>query len=87
VNRSAEFKHTVWAVGPDVPTALATLGSYLGWSSVTGIVYGASRDMLHTIEEEWDAMFQADGKPCKASGQYVRGGVIITWWRQDPFPE
>jgi len=87
MNRSAALTLEVHAVGFDVPSAMRALADGLGWGILTDLTWDVGQDLHHRIEQEWDARFTVAGKTHKAAGQFVRGGVIVTWWRQDPFQD
>lgn len=70
------FVLEIYAVGRTVEAALKELGKTLGWGKVAKISF---QEM--GVPCEWMVRFTAGGTSMKASGQYVTGGVIVTWWK------
>jgi len=70
------YSVVIHAVGVDIPSALEALGRGLGWGHIDGIVMQEV-----DVPCKWYVRFHADGTSMKASGEHVRGGVIVTWWK------
>lgn len=73
-NRSHRLE--IYAVGVDIPSALDALGRGLGWGQLDCIV-----KQEVDVPCKWYVHFTADGTSMKAAGEFVRGGVIVTWWK------
>lgn len=71
------FKLEIYAVGSDVQSALFSLGESLNWGEIEDIEFQSHED----APCEWYVCFYAGGTSMKASGEYVTGGVIVTWWK------
>lgn len=71
-----EFNLTIYAVGVTVETALLSLGETLGWGRIENIDFQPV-----DVPCNWHVRFHAGGTSMKAAGQYVTGGVIVTWWK------
>lgn len=71
-----EFSLTIYAVGVTVESAIKSLAQAIGWGDIDGIEFQPI-----DVPCEWYVRFHADGTSMKASGEYVTGGVIVTWWK------
>ena len=71
-----EFNLTIYAVGTTVERALKALGKTNEWGKIDNIVF-------QEVDTPcvWYVRFTSDGTSMKASGEYVTGGVIVTWWK------
>ena len=70
------FELTIYAVGRNVEEALEALGKERKWGKVEGIEWQEV-----DVPCEWYVRFIADGTSMKASGEFITGGVIVTWWK------
>ena len=71
-----EYQLTIHAVGTTVKAALVSLGRGVRWGKVENLVAQPSE-----VPAQWFVCFTAGGTSMKAAGEYVRGGVIVTWWK------
>jgi hypothetical protein len=71
-----EFNLTIYAVGTTVERALKALAKTNEWGKLDKIVFQEVDTPC-----DWYVYFTADGTGMKASGEYVTGGVIVTWWK------
>lgn len=74
-NRSCKLE--IHAVGPTVEAALQHMQRGLSWGEIEHIEYQKHDGAPCT----WYVRFTAGGTSMKAAGEYVRGGVIVTWWK------
>lgn len=72
------FHLEIYAVGRDVKEALLALGQACAWGEITDITFERDQALSPC---EWYVRFHADGTGMKAGGEYVTGGVIVTWWK------
>jgi hypothetical protein len=70
------FNLTIHAVGTSVERAIHTLGRSLKWGKIANIEWQPIDTPC-----QWYIRFEAGGTSMKASGEYVTGGVIVTWWK------
>lgn len=75
-NRSLTLE--IYSVGPTIERALKSLGKGIGWGKVEKVELQPSDGRPPS---DWYARFCAGGTSMKAAGQYVRGGVVVTWWK------
>ena len=73
INRS--FQLTIYAVGPTPEAALGSMAKAMDWGELSSLEY--EKD----YPSEWFVRFTADDTSMKAAGEYVTGGVIVTWWK------
>lgn len=71
-----EFHLTIFAVGATIEGALNALGTTNKWGDLTKIEHQPV-----DVPCKWYVRFRADGTSMKAAGEYVSGGVIVTWWK------
>jgi hypothetical protein len=71
-----EYNLTIHAVGKTVKGALVSLGRDFRWGKVENI-----EEQTSDVPARWFVRFTAGGTSMKAAGEYVRGGVIVTWWK------
>lgn len=76
------FKRTmlveIHAVGTSIASALRALGRGTGWGKVADIEIEVDPN---NSPAQWFVRFTAGGTSMKASGEYVNGGVVVTWWK------
>lgn len=71
------YEKTIYAVGTTVERAIKALASDgRGWKNIKDITFEPVDSPC-----EWYVRFWANGTSMKAGGQYVNGGVILTWWK------
>lgn len=73
--RSAKFE--VFAVGNTIENALYSLAETNNW----GIIRNITLQPNEGAPCNWYVRFKSEGTSMKASGEYVTGGVIVTWWK------
>lgn len=73
-----DFNLHIYAVGKNVETALKALGASLKWGKVYNIEFQEVDTPCN-----WYVYFKVGkgGTGMKAAGEYVTGGVIVTWWK------
>lgn len=72
-----EFHLTIHSVGTTVEKAIRALANDgRGWKTITDIEFQPTDKPC-----EWYVRFWANGTSMKAGGEYVNGGVILTWWK------
>lgn len=67
---------TVYSVGRSVKEALLALAERTGWGAISNIEFQDT-----DIPCNWYVRFNSETTSMKASGEYVTGGVIVTWWK------
>lgn len=75
-NRS--FHVEIYSVGETIEKAIFALGKTLGWGEIENIQLQSDPKLKPC---EWYIRFTADTTGMKAAGEYVTGGVIVTWWK------
>ena len=72
-----EFHLTIYSVGKTVEDAIRALAKDgRGWKNIANIEFQEVDTPC-----KWCVRFTADGTSMKAAGDYVNGGVILTWWK------
>lgn len=67
---------TILATGEAPEQAIHALGRELGWGPLDRF-----EEQEANASDEWYYRFRADGTSMKAAGDYVPGGVTLTWWK------
>lgn len=78
--RPTDFRRShqleIYAVGATIEKAIRALATDgRGWKNIKDITF-------EPVDKpcEWYVRFWANGTSMKAGGEYVNGGVILTWW-------
>lgn len=72
-----EFSLTIHAVGRTVEEAIRALAKDgRDWKNIKDIQFQEVDTPC-----KWYVRFWANGVSMKAAGEYVNGGVILTWWK------
>lgn len=77
-NRSFHFE--IYAVGETIEKAILALAETLKWENIENIELQNDK-CINMKPCEWYVRFTADTTSMKAAGEYVTGGVIVTWWK------